>query len=349
MKKTKLTSLALMGTAMLLLAGCTNNLKAEYAGSSQTKTSSVKPDNKEAADGKKENSSSVTPIKIGIIQYVQHPALDSARQGFIDGLAEAGFEDQKQITIEYENAQADQSNTSTIADKFVSDKKDLILAIATPAAQAVANKTNDIPILVTAVTDPASAGLVKANDIAGGNVSGTSDLNPVKEQIELLKNTVPNAKKVALLYSSAEDNSRFQIELAKQFLDAANIEYTDATVQNTNDVQAVTESLVGKVDAIYAPTDNIISSSMNVVAKIATDAKIPVFVGEAAQVDNGGLATYGIDYYKLGKQTAAMAVKILKGERQINEMTIEYAKDLELTVNPEVEKALGLTVPTENR
>ncbi|MDD7266621.1 MAG: ABC transporter substrate-binding protein [Lachnospiraceae bacterium] len=341
MKKMKVLTLTLIGTVLLVLGGCTNNLKSGETNTSVGSKPTVKTTGSEAETAE--------TVKIGIIQYVQHEALDAARKGFIDGLAEAGYEDGKNIAIDYENAQADQSNTSTIADKFVSDKKDLILAVATPAAQAVANKTAEIPILITAVTDPASAGLVKANDIAGGNVSGTSDLNPVREQVELLKNTLPQVKKVALLYSSAEDNSRFQIALAKKYLDAAGITYTDATVQNTNDVQSVVESLVGKADAIYTPTDNIIASSMSVVSKVATDAKIPVFAGEEALVNNGALATYGIDYYALGKQTAAMAVKLLKGEAKITEMPIEYPNKLTLTVNPEIEKALNLKVPTSQK
>ena len=202
-------------------------------------------------------------IKIGAIQLVEHPALDASYKGFIDGLKEAGYEDGKNIKIIYENAQGEQANCVTIADKLVSQRCDLIFAIATPAAQAVANKTETIPVLVTAVTDPKTAGLVESNEKPGTNVSGTSDLTPCMEQIKLLKKLVPDAKKIGLLYCSSEENSKFQISIAKKACDMNGLKYVDATVSNTNEVQQVVQSLVGKVDAIYSPTDNTCKDSCN--------------------------------------------------------------------------------------
>lgn len=285
--------------------------------------------------------------KIGIIQLVEHNALDQANKGFVDGLKEAGYEDGKNITIDYQNAQGEQANCITISQKFVNDRVDLILAIATPAAQAAANTTKDIPILVTAVTDPADAKLVADNTAPGGNVTGTSDLTPVKEQIDLLKKLVPSAQKIAFLYNSSEQNSKFQVDMAKAKSDEVGLSYIDATITNPNDIQQVVQSLVGKVDAVYVPTDNMVSAGMANVIAITEPAKIPVICGEAAMLNAGGLATYGIDYYELGKLTANQAVKILKGESKPADMPIEYIQNPVLEVNTNAAQKLGVTIPAD--
>ena len=216
-------------------------------------------------EGDQNNDSEM--IKIGIIQLVEHPALDQAHQGFIDGLKEAGYEEGKNVVFDYQNAQGEQANCITIAQKFLNDKNNLILAIATPAAQAVANLIKDIPILVTAVTDPETAKLVEKNDAPNGNVSGTSNLTPVDEQMDLLKKLVPNIKTVALIYNSSEQNSKFQIDMAKRKLDSMGISYIEATITNPNDIQQVVQSIIGKVEAVYIPTDNMLASGMaNVIA-----------------------------------------------------------------------------------
>jgi len=292
-------------------------------------------------------SSGAKVTKVGVIQLVEHPALDASYQGFVDGLKAAGYEDGKNIKIDYENAQGEQANCVTIADKLVSTRSDLILAIATPAAQAVANKTERIPILVTAVTDPESAGLVNSNKLPGTNVSGTSDLTPVAAQIDLLKKIFPNAKKVGMLYCSSEENSKFQIDIAKEACDKVGLSYVDATVSNTNEVQQVVQSLVGKVDAIYTPTDNMIASCMATVALVTNEAKIPVICGEGGMVENGGLATYGINYYELGKQTATMAVDILKNGKKPAEMPVQYLSTCDFTYNPDTVKILGIELPAD--
>lgn len=285
--------------------------------------------------------------KIGVIQLVEHPALDASYKGFVDGLKEAGYVDGQNIDIDYENAQGDQSNCVTIADKLVSSKCDLIFAIATPAAQAVANRTDSIPILVTAVTDPKTAGLVVENDKPGTNVSGTSDLNPVTAQIGLIPKITPNAKKIAMLYCSSEENSVFQINMAKKECDKLGLTYQDATVSNTNEIQQVVQSLVGKVDAIYAPTDNMIASCMATVALVTNEAKIPVYCGETGMVESGGLCTYGLDYYELGKQTAPMAIDILKNGKKPADMPIEYLANCEFSYNKEVAELIGVTIPAD--
>lgn len=286
-------------------------------------------------------------IKIGIIQLVEHAALDAAYKGFVDGLAEAGYVDGQNISIDYQNAQGEQANCQTIAQKFVNDRDNLILAIATPAAQAVANLTKTIPILVTAVTDPESAHLVKSNTMPGTNVSGTSDLTPCAAQIQLLKRILPNARTVGMLYCSSEQNSHFQIALAKEECDKQGLKYIDATVSNSNEIQQVVQSLIGKVDALYTPTDNMIAAGMVTVSQVATPAKLPVICGEEGMVKSGGLVTYGIDYYKLGKQTAVMAVDILKNGKNPANMPIQYADGGTLTVNEQVRSSLGITFPAD--
>lgn len=286
-------------------------------------------------------------IKIGVIQLVEHSALDANYKGFVDGLAEAGYVDGDNIKIDYQNAQGEQANCVTIAQKFVNGRSDLIFAIATPAAQAAANLTKKIPILISSVTDPESAKLVKSNKAPGGNVTGTSDLTPCAAQMELIKKLYPEAKTVGMLYCSSEQNSHFQIKLAEDACDKLGLKYIEATVSNSNEIQQVTQSLCGKVDVIYSPTDNMIAAGMPLVGQVALENKIPVIVGEEGMCKAGGLATYGINYYELGKQTAKMAVKILKGEAKPATMPIEYLDTCDFVVNEETAKVLGVKIPAE--
>lgn len=286
-----------------------------------------------------------TQIKIGVLQLIEHNALDSAYKGFVDGLKEAGYEDGKNIIIDYQNAQGEQANCITIGQKFINDKSDLILAIATPAAQAIANMTKDIPILITAVTDPADSKLVADNNAPGGNVTGTSDLTPVEAQIELLKEIIPNVKTVGLLYCSSEQNSVFQINIAKKKLDAMGIKYIDIAISNLNEIQQVIQNVIGKVEAIYTPTDNMIANGMATVALMTEPAKLPVICGEGGMTMLGGTATYGINYYELGKLTSTQAVSILKGDKKTSEMPIEYLQKFDLVVNTNMIESIGLTIP----
>ncbi|MBE6907881.1 MAG: ABC transporter substrate-binding protein [Ruminococcaceae bacterium] len=339
MKKLLAAVLTLSLTAAFL-AGC---------GSSGAPASSEAAVSSEAPAASQAQSEALADkvYKIGVVQLVEHDALDAAYQGFVDGLKLAGYEDGKNIAIDYQNAQGEQANCNTIASKLVNDKDDLILAIATPAAQAVANATTEIPILVTAVTDPADAKLVASNDAPGGNVTGTSDLNPIKEQMELLQQLVPDVKKVGMLYCSSEANSEFQVNLAKEQLKTMGIESVDFTVSSSNEIQQVVESMVGKVDAVYTPTDNMIASGMATVSMIANNAKLPVIVAEPGMVKNGGLGTYGLNYYNLGKQTANMAVKVMVDGTNPGDMPIEYLEQTDLVLNQDTIDALGITVPQE--
>ncbi|MDD2404761.1 MAG: ABC transporter substrate-binding protein [Victivallaceae bacterium] len=284
---------------------------------------------------------------IGIIQYVEHVALDSAREGFIKALSDKGFVDGENITIDVQNAQADQSNLSTISDRFVSNKVDLVLAIATPAAQSIAGKTTEIPIIGTAITDFVAAKLVDSNEAPGGNVTGTTDMNPIKEQIDLLKQLVPDVETVGVIYTSSEDNSVVQAKIAKEAIEAMGLQYTEVTVTNSNDVQQAAQSLVEKCDAMYLPTDNVLASAMPVIYGVTVESKTPVICGESGMVENGGLATLGINYYDLGYQAGLMGVKILKGEANPAEMPIESAAEFDFAINGTVANEIGLEIPEE--
>jgi len=284
---------------------------------------------------------------IGIIQYGEHPALDAARQGFIDSLKDEGYVDGDNIKIDYQNAQFDQSNLSTISDRFVSNKVDLVLAIATDAAQAIAGKTKDIPVLGTAITDYVTAGLVKSNEAPGGNVSGTTDMNPIKEQIDLLLKLVPDAGTIGVLYTSSEDNSVLQAKIAKEIIEAKGLKYVEVTITNSNEVQQATQSIVSMCDAIYIPTDNVFASAMPLVYGVTKESKTPVICGEANMVKNGGLATLGIDYYNLGYQTGKMAVKVLKGEAKPADMPIERQEKFDYAINGEVAEEIGVEIPDD--
>ena len=285
-------------------------------------------------------------IKIGILQQLEHPSLDQSREGFVQALADNGYVDGENIVIDYQNAQSDQSNLSNMADRLVSNKSDLILAIATGAAQTVAGKTSDIPVLITAVTDPVDAGVVNSMENPGTNVSGTSDASPMKEQLELLLTLKEEIKTVGLLYTSSEDNSVLQISQAKAILYDMKVAYLEQTVTNSNDVQQAVQSLVNKCDAIYIPTDNVLASSMALVADITWPAGIPVVTGAESMVTDGGLATLGLSYYNLGYQTGEMAVKVLEGA-DISTMPVETQKEYAYIVNGDAVKAMGITLPAE--
>ncbi|MCR5188303.1 MAG: ABC transporter substrate-binding protein, partial [Treponema sp.] len=245
-----------------------------------------------------------------------------------------------------QNAQGEQANCVTIAQKFVNGKDDLIFAIATPAAQAVANLTKKIPIVISSVTDPESAKLVRSNKKPGNNVTGTSDLTPCAAQMELVKKLFPGAKTVGMLYCSSEQNSMFQVKLAEEACDKLGLKYVEATVSNSNEIQQVTQSLCQKADVIYSPTDNMIAAGMPLVAQVAIENKKPVICGEEGMVKAGGLATYGINYYELGKQTAKMAVEILNGKKPAT-MPIQYLDTCDFVVNEETAKAIGVNISAD--
>jgi putative ABC transport system substrate-binding protein len=285
-------------------------------------------------------------VKLGIIQVAEHPALDAARRGFLETLAANGYVEGKNLIVDYGNAQGDQTALKTIAKKLVTGNCDLILAIATDSAQAVAAETTEIPILFTAVTDPVTAELVQSNERPGTNVTGTNDMNPVKEQVELLQKLAPQAKRIGVVYNAGEVNSVVQVDMVKDAARKAGLKVVEATVSNTSEVMQAAQSLVGRADAFYIPTDNTVSSSVESIIKVAETNALPVVVGEAAMVDRGALATIGIDYYKLGQQTAEMALRVLKGEKP-QEMPVEGQKDMELVLNMKAAKMMSVVIPED--
>ncbi|MBE3571771.1 MAG: ABC transporter substrate-binding protein [Moorella humiferrea] len=319
----------------LLLVGC-------GSGGSKGQAGNNAPPAQQASEAKSDGK----VVKLGIIQIVEHPALDAARKGFLTALKAGGYEEGKNLQVDFQNAQGEQSTLQNIARKFAQDKKDLILAIATPSAMAMANETQDIPILITAVTDPVAAKLVKSMDKPGTNVTGTTDMNPIKEQLELLKQLVPAAKKVGVIYNSSEVNSQVQVKIVKQEAAGLGLTVVEAPVTASNEVVQAAQSLVGKVEAIYVPTDNTVVSSIAGVLQVAEQHKIPVIAGESNTVESGALATIGIDYYKLGEQTGQMALRVLKGEKP-QDMPIEKQKDLSIVLNAKAAKAFGVTIPEE--
>ena len=329
-----------LAAAMAGTAGCGTAKTQETAADTASKAEETT--GAEASESETAAKAEGTTYKIGVLQLVQHTALDAANDGFIAALDDAGIV----YEVDQQNASGDQSACQTVASKFANEKKDLILAIATPAAQAMVGAVEDTPVLITAVTDPAESGLVNTNEKPGANVTGTSDLTPVKEQIDLLKQLVPEAKTVGVLYCSAESNSKIQADMAKEAIAAAGMESKEYTVSSSNEIQTVVQSMVGAVDAVYAPTDNVIAAGMATVGMVAGDNNLPVICGEAGMVQNGGLATYGIDYYQLGYMTGQQAVKILTEGASPADMPIEYlpAEKCELTVNEETAQTLGIDV-----
>ena len=264
---------------------------------------------------------------IGVLQLTEHSALDAANDGFVKAIKESGLK----VKIDQKNAQNDQSTCKSIADKFVGDNVNLIYAIATPAAQAAAGATAD-------------SGLVQDNDKPGTNVTGASDLTPVAEQLEMMQKVLPDVKKVGLLYCTAESNSDVQIKAAKKELDKLGLEYTDFTVSSSNEIQSVVESAVGKVDALYSPTDNTIAAGASQVGQICKENKLPFVTGEEGMCMAGGLFTLSINYEDLGYAAGEMAVKILKGEAKPEDMPIKHlsSKDLVVVKNDEMAEALGI-------
>ena len=296
---------------------------------------------------KKEAPKKSEKVNVGIVQLVEHAALDAANKGFVEGLASKGYKEGQNIAYDRQNAQADQSNLQNIAHRFVNNKVNLICAIATPAAQTVANVTSDIPIVATAVTDYKAAKLVKDNAKPGTNVTGTTDMNPVEQQLDLLLKLVPNAKSVGTIYCSSEVNSQLQIEILKKAAAAKGVTVKEATVSNVNDIQQAARSLVGKVQAIYVPTDNVLASAMPTLVSVTEEAKLPVICGEGGMVKAGGVATLGVDYYKPGFQAGERAADILSGKSKPADMAIQAQKEFKAMVNLKEAEKIGLKVPED--
>ncbi|WP_313801854.1 ABC transporter substrate-binding protein [Cytobacillus sp.] len=299
---------------------------------------------KEAGGSKEEKET----IKIGITQLVEHPSLDAAREGFIAALKDAGYEEGKNLKLDYQNAQGDMNNNMTIAQNLVADDNDLILAIATASAQAVVQSTKEIPVLFTAITDPVGAELVESFEKPGGNVTGTSDTHPdaIKNTMNAIKRFFPDAKKVGMIYNSGEPNSVVNVENAKKALKELGLEAVETTVSASSEVKQAAESLVGRADVFYIPKDNTVVSALESVITVANEKDIPTFVGESDSVKRGTFASYGFEYHDLGYTTGKMAVEILEGKKP-SEIPVGFPESLELVINKAAAEQEGITLTEE--
>ncbi|MGN0100828.1 MAG: ABC transporter substrate-binding protein [Dietzia sp.] len=308
----------LVATSALVLAGCSSGGEDDAAG------------------GGGES------YRIGINQLVQHPALDSATAGFKEAFAEAGVE----VEFDEQNANGEQGTALTIAQQFAADDLDLALAVATPAAQAMAQNITDVPLLFTAVTDPVSAELVDSMEAPGSNVTGTSDAAPIEDQLELLKQLVPDAERVGIVYASGEVNSQVQVDQAEEAAGPLGLEIVTQTVTTVNEIQQAVEAL-GDVDAIYVPTDNMVVSGISSLVQVAEAKQIPVIAAESGTVEGGAVATLGIDYTELGRQTGEMALRILRDGEDPAGMPVETATEFTYVVNEDAAERQGVTIPED--
>ena len=284
--------------------------------------------------------------KVGIVQIMEHPSLNTIRESMIEELAALGFADGEQILIDYQDAQADPSNLKAICQRFANHEYDLIVAIATPSAQAAAGETTVIPILFSACTDPIGTGLVDNLEKPGKNVSGTSDAVSAEQIMELAVRITPGIKKIGALYNSSETNSVSVVNDLKAYAGRNGMTVVESTVTNTSEVQQAVQSLVGKVDAIFSPIDNTVASAMPLVAQVTRKAKIPMYVGADSMVKDGGLATYGVNYVTLGRETARMAAEILEGKKA-GDLPVKMITDFEIYLNQETAELIGITFPDD--
>ena len=283
-------------------------------------------------------------FRIGISQFITHQSLDATREGFVDELAKQGYVEGKNIEIDLQNAQGEQRNLKTISQQLA-ESSDVVLAIATPSAQSLANTTQTTPVIFSAVTDPVSSKLVESREHPGGNVTGTSDQSSdaISTQINLIKKVLPKAKTIGILYTQSEPNSVVQKDEAKRLLEEKGFSVVEKTILDSNNVKAAAESLMAEVDMVFVPTDNIISSTMETVKQVSIKHKVPVFGGSTEMIAVGGLYNYGTNYEELGRQTARMLIRVLKGEKPEN-IAVELPEKLELHTNQEMAEVLGIDI-----
>ena len=292
------------------------------------------------------NLSAAEPAKksVSITQIVEHPALDAARKGVKDVLAEAGYEDGKNLLWDYQSAQGNPATAAQIAKKFAGDNPDVIVAIATPSAQAAASTARNTNIVFSAVTDPVAAKLVTAWDKPGKNITGVSDLTPIDKHLAMVKEIMPSAESIGVIYNPGETNSVSILQLVNQYAPEMGLKVIEAVSPKSSDVQTAARSLIGKVDAIYLPTDNTVISAMEGVIKVGEQADIPVFAGDTDSVNRGAVAAIGFDYYAVGRQTGNIVLKILQGSSPAD-IHVQGVEKTDLFVNPGAAERMGITLP----
>ncbi|MGR4010577.1 ABC transporter substrate-binding protein [Leucobacter sp. 1207-22] len=282
--------------------------------------------------------------KIGISQFVQHPALDSASAGFKQAFIDAGFVEGETVTFDEQNANGEVPTATTISQTFATSNLDLAIAIATPSAQALLQNNTDIPLLFAAVTDPVETGLVASNEKPGGNMTGVSDMNPVADQLDLITEIKPDAKRIGIVCGSGEANSEVQVAIAKEAAKERGLEIVATSITNASELKQAVEAL-SDIDAIYTPSDNLVASGLGSLISVAEDRGILVVGADSTHVEGGAVATLGIDYEKLGYQAGEMALRILEDGEDPATMPVESQKELSLVVNPEAAKRQGVEIP----
>ena len=283
-------------------------------------------------------------FKVGLVQLVEHTSLDQIRESIIKQLEDDGYVDGKNIEIDYQNAQNEQSNLKTICQGFVADKVDVIVAITTPAAQVAMGETKDIPIIFSAVTDPVAAGIVEDMDNPGGNITGTSDAVKVDQIMELASEITPGYKTVGALYNSSETNSVATVKQLKEYAEENDIKVVESAITNSNEIQTAAQSLAKKCDIVFSPTDNTVASSIATANDVFIKNKSPFYVAADSMVKDGALATSGVDYEYLGQETAKMVVEVFNGSDTAS-MPVETMDKTSVFINSETAEAMGLDIP----
>ncbi|MFN7009191.1 MAG: ABC transporter substrate-binding protein [Allorhizobium sp.] len=283
-------------------------------------------------------------VTVAVTAIVEHPALDAARDGIKEALAEAGYKDGENLKFVYESAQGNPGTAAQIARQFVGDAPSVIVPISTPSAQAVVSATRDIPVVFTAVSDPLGAELIKDMEKPGGNVTGLSDMSPVADHIALIKEITPNAKSIGFIYNTAEANSVSTLAALKAEADKAGLTVVESVATKSAEVQGAARALVGRVDVIYVPTDNTIVSAFEAAVGVAEEAKIPLYAGDTDSVNRGALAALGFNYFDVGKQTGEVVVRVLKGEKP-GDIPVRVAAGTDLVINKKAAAKMGVTFP----
>lgn len=344
--KRKLLAVMMTAAMVMSLAACGSSAEqAQPAAAETAETATAETEEDAAEEAQPAADGSYT---IGISQFAEHGSLDNCREGFLEGLKEAGIEEGVNLTVLFDNAQADMGTASTISDSYVSQKVDLICAIATPSAMSAYNSCmdTDIPVIYTAVSDPVASGLAKEDGSSVGNITGTSDALPVTEQLGMIREMMPEAKKIGILFTTSETNSESTIAEYKAHASEYGFEIVDSGINTIADVPMAAADLVEKVDCITNLTDNTVVSALQTVLDAANKKGIPVFGSEVEQVKNGCVASMGLDYVQLGKQTGAMAAKVLKGEAAASDLPFEIISEASLYVNTAAAEKVGMEIPS---
>lgn len=348
-------ALAAAAAAALLMTGCgssTESASSAVASSSAGAEASESAKDASSAAGSESGSKAAADgasYTIGIGQFAEHGSLDNCREGFLKGLADEGIVEGENLTVEYDNANADGSIATQIMQSYVGKKVDLIAAIATPIAQAAysATKGTDIPVIYTAVTDPVAAELASSDGKPVGNITGTSDKLPVEEQLKMIREILPDAKKLGIMYTTSEVNSESSVAEYKEKAPEYGFEIVESGISTAADIPLAADTLLGDVDCVTMITDNTVVASLPTILAKANAKKIPVFGSEIEQVKKGCLAAMGLDYVALGEQTGKMAAKVLKGEAKASEMNFELIEGASFYGNTKVAADLGVTLPQE--